>query len=154
MPSVSWQNANKPAVREARDGPRSGETEEEAMFADRAAMGMIPASDVERAIGWYRDKLGLEPAERNDEGVIYRLNGATMFLYGSGFAGTAGSTMLTFDSPDLAADMAALRAKGVQFIDYDLPGFKTEDGVASFGAMRTAWCNDSEGNILAFNQAS
>ncbi len=123
------------------------------MFKDRAAMGMIPVHDVERATAWYRDKLGLEPAERNDEGVIYRLNGATMFLYPSGFAGTNRATMLTFDSPDLAADMSALRAKGVQFLDYDFPGFKTENGVASMGGMKTAWCNDSEGNILALNQA-
>jgi len=122
------------------------------MFADRAAMGMIPAHDVERAIAWYRDKLGIEPGERNEEGTLYHLNGATMFLYASAFAGTAQSTMLTFESPDLAADMADLRAKGVQFIDYDFPGFRTENGVASMGGMKTAWCNDSEGNILAFNQ--
>lgn len=56
------------------------------MFKDRAAMGMIPVHDVERAIAWYRDKLGLEPADRREEGTIYRLNGATMFLYQSGYA--------------------------------------------------------------------
>jgi len=122
------------------------------MFKDRAAMGMIPAQDVERAIAWYRDKLGLEPGERGDEGTIYNLKGATMFLYASGYAGTNQATMLTFDSPNLAADMTALRAKGVKFIDYDFPGFKTENGVATMGGMKTAWCNDSEGNILAFNQ--
>jgi catechol 2,3-dioxygenase-like lactoylglutathione lyase family enzyme len=127
-------------------------TEEEAMFADRAAMGMIPVHDVDRAIAWYRDKLGIEPAERNAEGTIYRLKGATMFLYQSGYAGTNQATMLTFDTPDLAADMAALRGKGVKFLDYDFPGLKTENGIASMGGMKVAWCNDSEGNILAFNQ--
>ena len=124
------------------------------MFADRAAMGMIPAKDIERAVAWYRDKLGLEPGERNEEGVIYNLKGATMFLYQSGYAGTNQATMLTFESPDLAADMTALRTKGVTFLDYDLPGFKTENGVASMGEMKAAWCNDSEGNILAFNQSA
>lgn len=124
------------------------------MFADRAAMGMIPAHDVERATAWYRDKLGLEPSEANDEGTMYHLKGADMFLYASGFAGTNQATLLTFDTPDLAADMTALRAKGIAFIDYDLPGFKTENGVADMGGMKTAWCKDSEGNILAFNQMS
>ena len=124
------------------------------MFANRAAFGMIPAHDVERAIAWYRDKLGLEPGDRGEEGNMYHLKGADMFLYGSGYAGTNQATTLTFESPDLAADMAALRAKGVQFIDYDFPGFKTENGVASMGGMKTAWCKDSEGNILAFNQAT
>lgn len=123
------------------------------MFAQRAAMGMIPAHDTARAIAWYRDKLGLEPAETNEMGAVYKLNGATMFLYASGFAGTAGSTMLTLEAPDLAADMAALRSKGVAFIDYDFPDFKTENGVANMGGMKTAWCKDSEGNIIAFNQA-
>jgi hypothetical protein len=42
----------------------------------------------------------------------------------------------------------------VKFIDYDFPGFKTENGVANMGGMKTAWCNDSEGNILAFNQVA
>jgi len=124
------------------------------MFANRAAFGMIPAHDVDRAIAWYRDKLGLEPAEQAGEGTLYHLKGADMFLYASGCAGTNQATMLTFDSPDLAADMAALRAKGVQFIDYDFPGFRTENGVADMGGMKTAWCHDSEGNILAFNQVT
>jgi catechol 2,3-dioxygenase-like lactoylglutathione lyase family enzyme len=115
-------------------------------------MGMIPAHDTERAIQWYRDKLGIEPGERNDEGALYKLNGTTMFLYESTFAGTAGSTMLTFNSPDLDADMAALRAKGIEFLDYDFPGLKTENGVMNFGSMKAAWCKDSEGNIIAFNQ--
>lgn len=122
------------------------------MFKDRAAMGMIPVHDVDRAVSWYRDKLGLEPGERNNEGMTYHLNGATMFLYKSGYAGTNKATMLTFESPDLGADMTVLRAKGVTFIDYDFPGFKTENGVASMGGMKTAWCHDSEGNIIALNQ--
>ena len=124
------------------------------MFKDRAAMGMIPVHDVERAIAWYRDKLGLEPNERSEEGTVYRLNGATMFLYQSSYAGTNEATLLTFESPDLAADMSAMRARGVTFIDYDLPGFRTENGVASMGGMKTAWCTDSEGNILALNQVT
>ena len=48
--------------------------------------------------------------------------------------------------------MAALRAKGVSFIDYDLPGLKTKDGIAEFGPVKNAWAKDSEGNILGFVQ--
>jgi hypothetical protein len=43
-----------------------------------------------------------------------------------------------------------LRGKGVAFLDYDLPGLKTENGIASFGPVKNAWCKDSEGNILGF----
>ena len=123
------------------------------MFADRQATAMLPAADVERAKAWYRDKLGLMPAEEMGEmGAVYHLNGVRAFLYKSDYAGTAEHTVLTFDSPDLVADMAALRAKGVTFIDYDLPGIKTQNGLADFGGTKNAWAHDSEGNILAFVQ--
>ena len=123
------------------------------MFADRQATAMLPAADVERAKAWYKDKLGLTPAEEMGEmGAVYHLNGVRAFLYKSDYAGTAEHTVLTFDSPDLVADMAALRAKGVTFIDYDLPGIKTQNGLADFGDMKNAWAKDSEGNILAFVQ--
>jgi len=123
------------------------------MFADRQATAMLPAADVERAKAWYKDKLGLTPAEEMGEmGAVYHLNGVRAFLYKSDYAGTAEHTVLTFDSPDLVADMTALRAKGVSFIDYDLPGIKTQNGLADFGDMKNAWAKDSEGNILAFVQ--
>ena len=122
------------------------------MFADRKATIMIPVSDLERAKRWYEEKLGLKPSEDMGEmGAGYKLGGGTLaFMYPTQFAGTAQNTMLGFDSPDLVADMKALRAKGVVFLDYDLPGLKTENGVAEFDKIKNAWANDSEGNILAF----
>jgi len=115
---------------------------------------MIPAADVSRAKRWYSEKLGLEPVTDIGEiGTLYRLGGgATAFLYPTQFAGTAQNTMVSFDCPDLAADMVQLRQKGVEFIEYDYPDFKTVDGVASFGDMKTAWAKDSEGNIIGFVQ--
>lgn len=122
------------------------------MFADRTATAMIPVADLARAKAWYSDKLGLAPAREYPDqmGAIYELNGVRAMLYTTQFAGTAGNTMMAFDSPDLVADVAALRAKGVVFLDYDMPGLKTENGIAVFGPVKNAWCNDSEGNILAF----
>lgn len=123
------------------------------MFANRQATAMLPAADIERAKAWYRDKLGLSPAEdRGEMGAVYHLSGVRAFLYKSDYAGTAKHTALTFGCPDLVADMAALRGKGVTFIDYDLPGLKTENGLADWGDLKNAWANDSEGNILAFVQ--
>jgi catechol 2,3-dioxygenase-like lactoylglutathione lyase family enzyme len=124
------------------------------MFADRIATVMIPVTDLARAKRWYEEKLGLKPAEDMGEmGATYKLGGGTRaFMYPTQYAGTAQNTMLGFDSPDLVADMKALRAKGVVFLDYDLPGLKTENGLAVFGEIKNAWANDSEGNILAFVQ--
>lgn len=122
------------------------------MFANRNATAMIPASDLARAQKWYADKLGLKPAEDQGEmGAAYALGGGTRaFLYPTQFAGTAQHTILSFDSTDLVADMQALRARGVTFLDYDLPGLKTENGLAELGEMKVAWAKDSEGNILGF----
>jgi len=126
------------------------------MFAERTATVMIPAKDLARAKRWYEDKLGLRPArEFGDMGAAYKLGGGTgAFLYPTQFAGTAQHTILSFDCNDLAADMEALRQKGVAFLDYDLPGLKTHDGIADFGEIKNAWANDSEGNILGFVQGN
>ena len=123
------------------------------MLADRRGPSMIPAKDFARAKAWYADKLGLKPVEEmpQDGGAAYLLGGGLRaFLYPTQFAGTAQHTLLSFDTPDLAGDMQALRGKGVAFLDYDLPGLKTENGIASFGPVKNAWCKDSEGNILGF----
>lgn len=122
------------------------------MFANRKATAMLPAKDVQRAVAWYSDKLGLMPAKQDEYGASYALSGVNVFLYNTEYAGTAEHTLLSFDTTDLAADMQAMRAKGVVFLDYDLPGMKTENGVATFGPVKNAWAKDSEGNILGFVQ--
>lgn len=120
-------------------------------FSARPATAMLPAKDVERARRWYSEKLGIEPVNSAEYGSTYNLGGGLkVFLYPTEFAGTAGHTLISFECEDLVSDMAALRAKGVQFIDYDLPGMKTENGLATFGDVKNAWCKDSEGNILGF----
>lgn len=123
------------------------------MFATRTATAMIPVTNLARAKRWYEAKLGLTPSEDLGEmGARYKLAGVTAFMYPTSFAGTAQNTMMSFDCPDLVADMAALRARGVTFEDYDMPGLKTENGLAEFDGLKNAWAKDSEGNILAFVQ--
>jgi catechol 2,3-dioxygenase-like lactoylglutathione lyase family enzyme len=140
----------QPRYGAARVGDRPGETEAP-MIAEYNATVMIPASDLERAKAWYRDKLGLVPSREEPFGASYVLGGGTRaFLYKSDYAGTAQHTLITFATPDARRDMAELRAKGVEFLDYDLPGLKTVDGIAEFGAVKNCWARDSEGNILGF----
>ena len=119
-------------------------------FEGRAATAMLPAKDIDRARKWYEEKLGLKPKDTGDYGSTYDLGGLKVYLYTSDYAGTARHTLITFPSDDLEADMKAMRANGVKFIDYDLPDLKTKDGVATFGTAKNSWCNDSEGNVLGF----
>lgn len=124
------------------------------MLQDRRVEAMIPVADFERAKTWYREKLGLEPADADEGGALYRCAEGTGFsLYPSQFAGTGQQTVMAFGSDNLEKDMQALREKGVTFEDYDLPDLKTENGMVEIGdAGRAAWFKDSEGNTLAIFQ--
>jgi hypothetical protein len=42
----------------------------------------------------------------------------------------------------------ALRAKGVAFEHYDVPGMQREGDVHNFGDIKAAWFKDPDGNIL------
>ena len=53
---------------------------------------------------------------------------------------------------DVAAEVAELKARGVVFEEYDMPGIKMENSIASAWGAKTAWFKDSEGNILAVSQ--
>ena len=57
------------------------------LLSDHRAYSTIPASNLARAKAWYRDKLGLEPAQELPIGIVYRLADGTGFqLYETQFA--------------------------------------------------------------------
>lgn len=117
------------------------------------AHATLPASDLDRAKNWYADKLGLKPSEEGDVGAYYDVGSSRFLLYPSQFAGTNQATAASFEVDDIEAAVAELRQNGVTFEEYDIPGVKTENGIATFEAMgrtvQSAWFKDSEGNILA-----
>jgi hypothetical protein len=45
-----------------------------------------------------------------------------------------------------------LKAKGVKFEDYDMPGERSAAGAITAGGAKAAWFKDSEGNIMALIQ--
>ncbi len=116
---------------------------------------VLPAQDLERARGFYHDKLGMEPEGTLDGMLMYRVGPAGRFaLYETSNAGTAQNTQMCLISDDLAADMARLRGAGLAFEEYDFPGMKTVDGVLDSGESRTAWFRDSEGNFVCLSQVA
>jgi catechol 2,3-dioxygenase-like lactoylglutathione lyase family enzyme len=123
------------------------------MLSQLEAAAVLPAKDLKRAKSFYKDKLGLEPAEEREGELRYRTAaGAAVLVYETENAGTAKNTALLWVTPDVQAEVARLRQAGVVFEEYDLPGLKTEDGIATTGAERAAWFKDSEGNILCVAQ--
>ncbi|SDK49555.1 VOC family protein [Cryobacterium sp. Sr8] len=123
------------------------------MLKNSELIAVLPAKDLGRAREYYRDKLGLEVAEETPGGLVYRMaSGAAFLLYETSNAGTARNTQMCWTTADIEAEMAELRGRGVVFEEYDLPGLKTENGVATMDGERGSWFIDSEGNTLCLTQ--
>ncbi|MCI9870646.1 VOC family protein [Arthrobacter humicola] len=124
------------------------------MLKDKQVGAVLPAADIARARDFYRDKLGLEPENADaEDNLQYKCGGGTGFLlYQTPNAGTAKNTQIGWVVEDLPGAVAELRAKGVVFEEYDFPGLKTEDGIATTpDGSSAAWFLDTEGNILSLN---
>jgi hypothetical protein len=126
--------------------------------ADRPSVGlMIAVHDLSRARAWYADKLRFEPTHASAEEAVYRSgrSGKSGFtLFQTPAAGTAKNTIGVWRVDDLMSEMAALRARGLEFEDYDFGDLKTVDGVFADpdGDALNAWFTDSEGNVLGLVQ--
>ena len=113
----------------------------------------IPVANVARARKFYEEQVGLVAKEEYAGGVVYECgDGSWVFMYPSAGAGTSRASTAFWAVDDVVAEVAALRKKGVVFEEYDMPGLKTVNGIATGGGAKTAWFKDTEGNILAISQ--
>jgi predicted enzyme related to lactoylglutathione lyase len=125
------------------------------MLSDSKVEANIPASDLERARAFYADKLGLSPVrELPADVLVYRTAGGTSFqVYRTDYAGQAGHTIAQWHVDDIESEVRDLKAKGVTFEVYDMPGVTWDGEIASLEGMgRAAWFTDSEGNIMCVDQ--
>ena len=111
----------------------------------------IPAGDLKRAREFYNGTLGLTPAfEMEGVMLVYKTtSGSTFSVYETQYAGQAGHTIAQGHVDDVEQEVTDLKAKGVTFEEYDLPGMKTVNGIAEIGGFKGAWFKDPEGNILS-----
>ena len=73
----------------------------------------------------------------------------TLNVYTSRYAGTNKATAVTWTVGDkIEETVRALKAKGVTFEHYDMPGMKVEGDIHIGGDMKVAWFKDPDGNIL------
>ena len=112
----------------------------------------IPASDVRRARKFYEEVVGLKPKEEYAGGVVYECGGSEVFLYGTPNAGTSRASQAFWEVADAEAEVAELKARGVRFEEYDMPGMAMKNSIMTGGGAKTAWFKDTEGNILAVSQ--
>ncbi len=118
----------------------------------------IPVVDLNRAKRFYETMLGLKPVSddnNNDTAsgiAIFECGNSTLIeLYQRG-PSKADHTVATFEVSNIEEEVNALRGKGVNFEEYDMPEIKTQNGIATQGSVKAAWFKDSEGNILCIHQ--
>ena len=121
-------------------------------LGDADAYAAIPAQDLERARSFYAEKLDLKPTEQRSDGLLYRCGNGGFMLFPSSGKASGDHTQLGWSVENLEVVVKELRDRGVQFEEYDQPGFKTVDGIAEIEGERGAWFKDSEGNLLAIGE--
>jgi catechol 2,3-dioxygenase-like lactoylglutathione lyase family enzyme len=130
------------------------------MLANGRIANRLPAQDLDRARAFYAEKLGLEPVEERPGGLRYVCASGEFALFQSTGRASGEHTQMGWEVDDIDATVRELRARGVVFEEYDLPGLKTVDGIAyvegnypSKGiGERAAWFRDSEGNMLGVGE--
>lgn len=117
---------------------------------------VLSTTDLERAKKFYGETLGLKPftMEGAPQGhALFQTEGGDILqVYLRQAAPKAENTVACFHVKDVAAEVVELKAKGVVFEEYDFPGLKTENGIATTGALKASWFKDPDGNIISVIQ--
>jgi catechol 2,3-dioxygenase-like lactoylglutathione lyase family enzyme len=110
----------------------------------------LPYDGLRTAKAFYEGKLGLKLLHGSAKmGFMeFRAGDGTSIQVFESDSKKSDDTAATFEVADLDAEMRALRKRGVEFEEYDLPGVKTVDGVAAMDGHRAAWVKDPAGNVL------
>ncbi len=123
------------------------------MLTDLHMYATLPATDLERARHFYAEKLGLTPESELPGGLFYRCGKDTRFSVFTSQGEASGTyTQAMWLVEDVESEVAALKARGVVFEEYDLPSLKTINSIATLGPGKGAWFQDSEGNLLSLAQ--
>jgi catechol 2,3-dioxygenase-like lactoylglutathione lyase family enzyme len=130
------------------------------MLKNAKIAARLPAQDLNRARAFYSEKLELEPVEQREGGLRYVCAAGEFAIFLSAGKQSGTHTQMAWEVEDIEATVRELRARGVKFEEYDLPGFKTVDGIAEIKGNypskgvgeRAAWFRDSEGNLMGIGQ--
>ena len=119
------------------------------MLGNREATATIAVKNMKAARQFYEGALGLTEIESGGSGAVsYQTGTARILVYESRFAGTNKATAATWMvGNDLEDTVKSLKAKGVPFEHYDLPGSTRHGDVHVMGNISAAWFKDPDGNI-------
>ena len=120
------------------------------MLGDKDAAANIAVKNLERARKFYEDTLGLtQIGSEGQEVIIFKSGNTLINVYQSQYAGTNKATAVTWVvGQDVEGFVQQLKAKGVAFEHYDMPGVTRNGDVHVADDMKVAWFKDPDGNIL------
>ena len=102
---------------------------------------------------FYGDRIGLDVMIESDDFVTFRCGGdSRLVVTRTTTPSTEQTTKASWRVADVAAEVADLRARGVEIVDYEEPWLRTVDGVADVGFALSAWFVDPGGNTIGLLQ--
>ncbi|MDD9350393.1 VOC family protein [Mumia sp.] len=116
---------------------------------------LLLTTDLQASRDFYARRIGLEIVREKDDAVWFACGGGCRLAVGKSTTGTADEQdRATWRVDDVAAEVAQLRARGVDILDIDEPemGIKTVDGIADVGHAYAAWFVDPGENSLSILQ--
>lgn len=120
------------------------------MLGNTGAIATIAVKKIEPARKFYEGILGLKPVPTEETGVqTYKSGKTNVLVYESQFAGTNKATAATWAVEDLEGVVRDLKARGIRFEHYDMPGAARKGDIHGTGKTKAAWFKDPDGNILA-----
>jgi catechol 2,3-dioxygenase-like lactoylglutathione lyase family enzyme len=121
------------------------------MLAGRDVMATVAVRDLSAAKRFYEGSLGLKLTDSQEsEAVTYQAGSSRLLVYRSQYAGSNRATAATWVvGSDVDKITKTLRAKGVAFEHYDMPGMTLHGDVHVAGDFKVAWFKDPDGNIHA-----
>jgi catechol-2,3-dioxygenase len=123
------------------------------MLAQQPIDVMLLGTDLDVAKEFYGDGIGLEILLDTDDFVTFSCGGDSRLVVTKTTSGTTEEqTKASWRVEDIAAEVAELRSRGVDVVEYDNPGLKTIDGVADVGFALAAWFVDPSGNTIGLLQ--
>ena len=123
------------------------------MLADHPIDVMLTAPDMGAVKRFYGDRVGLEVLIESEDFLTFRCGGdSRLVVTRTSAPSTERTTKASWRVTDVAAEVAELRGRGVEVVDYDEPGLRTVDGVADVGFALSAWFVDPGGNTIALLQ--
>jgi catechol 2,3-dioxygenase-like lactoylglutathione lyase family enzyme len=120
------------------------------MLGNLDAVANVAVKDLDKAKRFYSETLGLKQVHaEGDEVAVFQSGQSKLNVYRSQYAGTNQATAVTWSVGDQLDELVSkLKAKGVRFEHYDMPGMTRAGDVHVSGDLKVAWFKDPDGNIL------